>query len=287
MAARILDGRAVALAVRDEVAGGVRAFVARHGIAPRLDVLLVGADPASQTYVRNKERAAARAGIDSTVHRLPSGADQAEILEAVERLNADPAVHGVLVQSPLPPGVDTEAVFAAVRPAKDVDGFHPLNLGRLVTGRPGLVACTPQGVMELLRRAEIPLEGADAVVVGRSLIVGRPMALLLTHAHATVTVVHSRTRDLAAHARRADLLVVAAGRRGLVGPAMVKPGATVVDVGIHPTPGGGFAGDVDPAVAEVAGAVTPVPGGVGPMTVAMLLRNTLLAAGWQLEGTPV
>lgn len=285
MAARILDGRAVAQAVRDEVSEGVRAFRARHGVAPGLTVILAGDDPAIATYVRNKERAAARTGIRSRVIRLPATAGQAEILETVARLNDDPAVHGVLVQSPLPPGVDAEAVFAAVRPDKDVDGFHPLNLGRLVAGRPGLVACTPQGVMELLRRAGIPVQGAEAVVVGRSLIVGKPMALLLVAANATVTVTHSRTRDLAAHTRRADLLVVAAGRRGLVGPDMVRPGATVVDVGIHATPEG-FAGDVDPAVGEVAGALTPVPGGVGPMTVAMLMRNTLLAATWQLEGPP-
>ena len=301
MPAHLLDGRGVAAAIRAEVAAGVQRLRARSGIEPALAVILAGDDPGSRVYVRNKSRAAEEVGIRSHVHRLQPGASTADLLALVDSLNRDAAVHGILVQLPLPSAVDPPRVLEAVDPDKDVDGFHPLNAGRLALGRPRFVPCTPAGILELLRRNGIPLEGRRAVVVGRSYIVGKPMAALLTAANATVTVCHTRTVDLAAVAREGDLLVAAAGRAGLITEEHVRPGAVVVDVGIHRiereeevrdlfgddparieevrTRGGTLVGDVHPRRGgAVAGWLTPVPGGVGPLTVAMLLRNTLQAA---------
>lgn len=278
--ARIIDGK--------RAAGELRAAVAREtaalGLRPGLAVVLVGDDPASQVYVRNKTRALAEAGMAGVERRLPADTSEAALLDLVAALNGDPGVDGILVQLPLPAGIDPARVAAAIDPAKDVDGFHPVNAGRLAAGLPGgLVPCTPQGAMLLLARAGAELEGAEALVVGRSPVVGRPMALLLLAADATVSVAHSRTRGLAEACRRADVLVAAIGRAGTVRGDWIKPGAAVIDVGINrvPAPGGGrrLAGDVafDEAV-ETAGAITPVPGGVGPMTVACLVANTLRAA---------
>ncbi len=298
--ARVLDGRAVAAAIREEVARRAGALRAR-GIVPRLAAVLVGDDPASQVYVRSKARACERAGIASDTHRLPADATQEEVEALVARLDADPEVDGILVQLPLPAHLDTHRVLDRIDPAKDVDGFHPENVGRLAQGRAHLVACTPAGIVELLERSGIEIAGRRAVVVGRSDIVGKPMALLLLNRHATVTVCHSRTRDLAEVTREADILVAAAGRLALIGPEHVRPGAVVVDVGIHRVTdratverlfpgdaarlsrlaekGAVLAGDVDfVRVREVAGAITPVPGGVGPLTIAMLLANTVAAA---------
>ena len=245
---------------------------------PGLATVLVGGDPASQVYVGRKNEQTVAVGMRSFHRELPAGTPQAELDALIDELNADPAVHGILVQSPLPEGLDDERAFARISPAKDVDGFHPYSVGQLVLGRPGLRSCTPAGVIELLDHYEIPIEGAECVVVGRSNIVGKPVALLALHRHATVTLVHSRTRDLAAHTRRAEILIVAIGRPHFVTAEMVRPGACVIDVGINRTDAG-LVGDVDTAgVAEVAGAITPVPGGVGPMTIAMLLSNTLAAA---------
>lgn len=287
MPAELLDGLAVARAVRDDVAVGVRALVAR-GVTPGLAVVLVGEDPASTVYVRNKGRACEEAGMRSVTIRMPVTTTQDELLAQVDALNADPAIHGILVQMPLPPQCSADEVIRRIDPAKDVDGFHPVNVGKLLIGDPdGFVPCTPAGVMELLRRSEVPTRGAEVVVIGRSNIVGKPMGALLVQpgVDATVTICHSRTRDLAAHGRRADILVAAIGRSRFVTADMVKPGATVIDVGINrveePRAKNGFvlAGDVDfAAVREVAGRITPVPGGVGPLTIAMLLKNTLRAA---------
>jgi methylenetetrahydrofolate dehydrogenase (NADP+)/methenyltetrahydrofolate cyclohydrolase len=282
--ARLIDGRAVAQAVRDDVARGVAAYTAAAGRVPGLATVLVGEDPASEVYVRNKVAACREAGMESFHEPMPVDSTQEQVEAMVERLNADDRVDGILVQSPLPKGLDFKRVLERIDPAKDVDGFHPLNVGRLVAGRPTLVACTPAGVMELLRRSETPLEGAEAVVVGRSDIVGKPVALLLLHESATVTICHSRTRDLPAVTRRADILVAAVGRPRMITGDMVKPGATVIDVGINRTEDG-LVGDVDfEAAAKVAGAITPVPGGVGPMTIAMLMRNTLTAAAARRPG---
>ncbi|HEU0193462.1 MAG TPA: bifunctional methylenetetrahydrofolate dehydrogenase/methenyltetrahydrofolate cyclohydrolase FolD [Gaiellales bacterium] len=276
--ARLIDGRAVAQAVRADVARDVAAYTSASGRVPGLATVLVGEDPASQVYVRNKVAACREAGMESFHEPMPDDSTQEQVEAMVDRLNAADNVDGILVQSPLPGGLDFKRVLERIDPAKDVDGFHPLNVGRLVAGQPTLVACTPAGVMELLRRSETPLEGAEAVVVGRSDIVGKPVALLLLHQSATVTVCHSRTRDLPAVTRRADILVAAVGRPRMITGDMVKPGATVIDVGINRTDDG-LVGDVDfePAAA-MAGAITPVPGGVGPMTIAMLMRNTLTAA---------
>jgi methylenetetrahydrofolate dehydrogenase (NADP+) / methenyltetrahydrofolate cyclohydrolase len=278
MAARVLDGKAVAADVRAAVAADVERFVAEHGAAPGLATVLVGDDPASHVYVGNKIRACEEAGIRSIHHELDAGVSQDELLELVRALGADEEVDGILVQMPLPEGLDQDAVVAAIEPAKDVDGLTATSAGLLAQGRPGLVPCTPQGVMELLRVGGVEVEGADAVIVGRSILVGRPLAALLLNASATVTVCHSRTRDLAAVCARADVLVAAVGAPRLVRGEWVKRGAAVIDVGINRTDAG-LVGDVDfePA-AERAGLITPVPGGVGPMTIAMLLRNTLAAA---------
>jgi methylenetetrahydrofolate dehydrogenase (NADP+)/methenyltetrahydrofolate cyclohydrolase len=272
----LLDGRPVSRALRARAAEQAAALRAR-GVAPCLAAVLVGDDPASQVYVANKERACAGAGIDSRVHRLPASTGMAELRAVVGGLAADPAVHGILVQQPLPPQLDTSAVVAAVPPEKDVDGLHPVNAGLLARGEPGIVPCTPLGVLELLRHYDVPVAGRHAVIVGRSNLVGRPLALLLLRHDATVTVCHSRTADLTAVCRTADILVAAVGRPGVIAPEMVRPGAAVVDVGINRTPAG-LVGDVHPGVAGVAGALSPVPGGVGPLTVAMLLRNTVEAA---------
>ena len=291
MTATIIDGKARAATLRARVGAEVAVFRAQAGRAPGLAVVLVGEDPASAVYVRSKGRARLDAGMEGWEHRLSADASQAELLALVARLNADPAVDGILVQLPLPAHMDANAVILAIDPDKDVDGFHPVNAGRLATGLPGFVPCTPLGCLMLLREARGPLAGLDAVVVGRSNIVGKPMAQLLIADSCTVTVAHSRTRDLADVVRRADLVVAAVGRAGMIRGDWLKPGATVIDVGINRTEkengGAGLVGDVDFASAvQVAGAITPVPGGVGPMTIACLLRNTLVSAA-RREGVPV
>ncbi len=275
MTAQIIDGKAVAAALRQDIA----ARVAGLGFRPGLRVVRVGEDPASGVYVRNKDKAAREVGFDSATIALPADTTEAALLAEVARLNADPAVDGILVQLPLPPQIRADRVIAAVAPEKDVDGFHPLNAGRLASGQPGLTPCTPKGVMHLLRAAGVALPGARAVVVGRSNIVGRPMAQLLLAADCTVTIVHSRTRDLPAECRRAEILVAAVGRAEMVRGDWVAEGATVIDVGINRLADGKLVGDVAFAEAAAhAGAITPVPGGVGPMTIACLLENTLDAA---------
>jgi methylenetetrahydrofolate dehydrogenase (NADP+)/methenyltetrahydrofolate cyclohydrolase len=275
LSARIIDGKAVAAAMRARLAQQI----ARLAFRPGLAVVLVGDDPASAVYVRNKDLAAAQAGIAVQTWRLPQDTAEAVLLAQIARLNADPELDGILVQLPLPPQIRTQAVLEAVDPAKDVDGFHPMNIGRLAAGNPSLIPCTPLGIMRLLQAAGIPLAGARALVIGRSAIVGRPLVSLLLGANATVTVAHSHTRDLAAECRRAEVLVAAAGQPGLVRGDWVRAGATVIDVGINRLADGRLAGDVSFAeCAAVAGAITPVPGGVGPMTIACLLENTLTAA---------
>ncbi len=281
--ARLIDGKAIAAALRGLVAEAAADLRARHAITAGLAAILVGDDPASQIYVRSKRRACGEAGIASFEFHLPADEGVAAILALIARLNADDRVDGILVQLPLPRGIDMRQVVAALDPAKDVDGFHPMNVGHLWSGEPGLVPCTPQGCMRLLRSVHEDLTGAEAVVLGRSPIVGRPVAALLLAADCTVTVVHSKTRDAAAICRRADILVAATGQPARVTADWIKPGATVIDVGINriALPGDGvqLVGDVDSDAARpIAGAITPVPGGVGPMTIACLLRNTLLAA---------
>lgn len=276
--ARILDGKATAAGVRAEVAGEVRKLK-EDGLAVRLDVILVGEDPASVTYVRNKENDCAEVGIESRVHRFPKDATQKELEEIVERLNEDEAVSGFFMQLPIPDHLDSQSLISRIRPDKDVDGLNPESAGRLSMGLPALMPCTPHGVIQILRRADIPMEGREAVVLGRSNLVGKPMAQLLLRENATVTICHSRTMDLADVASRADILIVALGRREMVSADFVKDGAVVVDVGIHRREEGGLVGDVRYAEVEgKASAITPVPGGVGPMTRAMLLHNTLQAA---------
>jgi methylenetetrahydrofolate dehydrogenase (NADP+)/methenyltetrahydrofolate cyclohydrolase len=296
----ILDGAAVAKEIRSEVADGVEALRAA-GVTPRLDVVLVGDDPASQVYVGSKAKTCSELGMISEVHRLAATATAAELESLVARLNTDPEVDGILVQLPLPSQITAHSIIDRIDPSKDVDGLHPVNIGLLQQGRPQLTPCTPAGIMEMLRREGVALKGARAVVVGRSDIVGKPMAMMLLHAHATVTICHSRTCDLAAVTREADLLVAAVGQLALIGPEHVRPGAVVVDVGTHRVSdratverlfggnakklaafekrGAVLAGDVDfAAVAPVAGRITPVPGGVGPLTIAMLMANALRAA---------
>jgi methylenetetrahydrofolate dehydrogenase (NADP+) / methenyltetrahydrofolate cyclohydrolase len=275
VSARTIDGKAAAAALRAKLAAQVATLPFRPGLA----VVLVGDDPASAIYVRAKDRAANAVGIAAHTIRLPPDTSTEALITRIARLNADPAVDGILVQLPLPSHIAPQAVIEAVDPDKDADGFHPLNVGRLATGHPGLVPCTPAGVMRLLAEANVPLEGARALVLGRSVIVGRPMAALLLAANATVTMAHSRTRELAAECRRADVIVAAAGRPALVRGDWIAPGATVIDVGVNRLPDGSLVGDVAFAEAvEVAGAITPVPGGVGPMTIACLLENTVTAA---------
>lgn len=303
MAARMLDGQALALKMQQEIKPQVSAFTRENGRPPGLAIVLVGDNPASEVYIRHKLRAGQEVGFRADLERLPATASLGDVLALVERLNAADHYDGILVQAPLPSGLGKEAaprVFDTIAPEKDVDGFTPANVGRMVQGRPALVACTPAGVIELLAREGIPIAGRRACVIGRSDIVGKPVALLLVHRDATVTICHSKTPDLAAVAREADIVVAAVGRPGLVTPDFVKPGATVIDVGVnrvtdadlvaglfpagHPRlakfkeHGSLLVGDVHPRVAEVAGALTPVPGGVGPLTVTMLMVNTLRAA---------
>ena len=276
MAATLMDGKALAARIREEVAAEVAAFSRPIGLA----TVLVGDDPASDVYIRMKHKATLEVGIAARDLRLPADTSEAHLLALVAELNADDAVDGILVQLPLPEQIDEGRVIRAVDPVKDVDGFHPVNAGLLLAGTPGHVPGTPLGVLALLDEYGVQLRGANAVVVGRSDIVGKPAALLLLHRHATVTICHSRTRDLAAEVSRADVLVAAVGVPRIVSPEMVKPGAAVVDVGINRTDAG-LAGDVDPAVADRAALLTPVPGGVGPMTIAMLLKSTVLAARYR------
>jgi methylenetetrahydrofolate dehydrogenase (NADP+)/methenyltetrahydrofolate cyclohydrolase len=283
MAAEIIDGRAFAARLRDRVAAAAAPFRERTGRAPGLAVVLVGDDPASQIYVRAKHKATIAAGLESFEHRLPADTTQKELLGLVEELNQDARVDGILVQLPLPAGLDDKAVIDAIDPDKDVDGFHVVNAGRLAVGEPGLVSCTPLGCLMLLKDRLGDLSGLEAVVVGRSNIVGKPMAQLLLRENCTVTLAHSRTRGLPEVVRRGDIVVAAVGRPEMIEGEWLKPGATVIDVGINRVEGEGGAtrllGDVDFASArEVAGAITPVPGGVGPMTIAVLLRNTVVAA---------
>jgi len=299
MAAIILDGHKIAGEIRAEVASEVRAMTAA-GVRPGLAVVLVGHNPASEVYVRGKVKSSGEVGIYSEQHTPPETVSTEELLEVIADLNRREEIDGILVQLPLPPHVDAKKVLLAVDPAKDVDGFHPMNVGFLSTQRPGLVPCTPAGIMEILRRSQIPIAGQEAVVVGRSDIVGKPTAMLLINGNATVTVCHSKTRDLPGVCRRADILVAAIGRAGMVTREFVKPGATVIDVGMNQVTdraeferlfagnakreetfrmrGSTLVGDVHPHVAEVAGALTPVPGGVGPLTIAMLMANTVRAA---------
>lgn len=275
MTARILDGKALAAQLRAEVAGRVAGLSFRPGLA----VVLVGDDPASAVYVRNKDRAAQQAGLAARTIRLGVETSEAELLAVVGGLNGDPAVDGILVQLPLPPQIRPRAIIEAIDPAKDVDGFHPLNVGRLADGLPTLTPCTPRGVMKLLDLAGLPLAGSRAVVIGRSAIVGRPVAALLLAAHATVTITHSRTRDLFGECRRAEVVVAAVGQAELLRRDWIAPGAVVIDVGINRLPDGRLVGDVAfEECRDVAGAITPVPGGVGPMTIACLLENTVAAA---------
>jgi len=303
VAARVLDGSAVANQIRGEVAPAVAAFTAKAGRPPGLGIVLVGENPASEVYVRNKLKSAGEAGLLAELFRLPATASLGDLLSVVDQLNRSETHDGILVQSPLPDAMGHDAerrVFDVVRADKDVDGFHPTNVGYLVQNRATLVACTPSGVIEVLERCGIPIAGARAVVIGRSDIVGKPMALLLLHRHATVTIAHSKTADLPKLSAEADILVAAIGRPGFVTKSFVKPGATVIDVGINRLDskaavekmfpgdtarvaafekrGGMIVGDVHPNVADIAGALTPVPGGVGPLTIALLLRNTLRAA---------
>jgi methylenetetrahydrofolate dehydrogenase (NADP+)/methenyltetrahydrofolate cyclohydrolase len=283
MTAKRIDGKAAAHAIRERVAEGVRGFVQRVGRPPGLATVLVGEDPASAVYVRSKNRATAETGMASFAHQLPAATSEDELLQLIGVLNADPAVDGILVQLPLPPQVDATRIIETIEPAKDVDGFHPVNAGRLAIGLPSLVPCTPLGCLYLLKQELGSMAGLDAVVIGRSNIVGKPLAQLLIAESATVTVAHSKTRSLNDVVRRADIVVAAVGRAEMVRGDWIKPGAIVIDVGINRLPTddgkGRLVGDVafDEA-AETAAAITPVPGGVGPMTIAMLLRNTLVAA---------
>jgi methylenetetrahydrofolate dehydrogenase (NADP+)/methenyltetrahydrofolate cyclohydrolase len=278
MTAAIIDGKAIAAAWRDELAVEAAALRER-GVVPGLGVVLVGDDPASQVYVRSKERAAAKVGVDTFDHRLPASTSTEKLLALVDELNGDPRVHGILVQLPLPDGRDTEAILDRIDPRKDVDGFHPENLGRLAQGRPRFVAATPSGCMKLLESAGAELAGARACVIGRSVMVGKPMAMLLTNANATVTLCHSRTRDLAEQVARADVVIAAIGRERFVRGEWIKEGAVVIDVGINRGDDGKLRGDVEfETASQRARAITPVPGGVGPMTIAGLLANTITAA---------
>ncbi len=280
---QILQGRPVADKVLAEVKAGVAALKQRTGVEPALAVILVGEDPASQIYVRNKKRAADEVGIASRDFLFPQGCTQAELLETIRRINADSALHGILLQLPLPKGMDEDQAVAAIAPQKDADGLHPMSLGNLLGGKPTAIPCTPAGCIEILDHYGIPIEGAEAVMVGRSRLVGKPLAQLLLARHATVTMCHTRTRDLAGHCRRADILCVAAGKPRVITGDMIKEGAVVIDVGVNRLATGKLAGDVDfESASKRARAITPVPGGVGPMTIAMLMKNTLLVATRQL-----
>ena len=285
MTAQIIDGKAIAQQVRNEVSEAAAAFQARYGRPAGLDVILVGENPASVVYTRNKEKASNEAGMRGRLHRLADSTTESELLDLIAQLNADDGVDGILVQLPLPKHIREERVLDAIDARKDVDGFHPVNAGLLMTGRPGLVACTPKGSMRLIAETKTSLAGARAVVVGRSNIVGKPMALLLLAQHATVTIAHSRTRDLAELCRGADILVAAVGKAKMIQGDWVKEGAVVIDVGINRDEQGKLVGDVDTEAAkERAGWITPVPGGVGPMTIACLLENTVIAANARMAG---
>ncbi len=282
--AQIMDGKKIAQLVRAEVAEGVMSLREKSGVVPHLAVVLVGDDPASQVYVGHKERDAAEVGIDSITHRMAADTAQAEVIALIDRLNADRAVHGILVQLPLPGHINTEAVIERIAPAKDVDGITPENFGRLLMSEAFLEPCTPSGVMELLRRYDVAVKGKSAVIVGRSNIVGKPVALMLMREHATITVCHSRTTDLARRVSDADILVAATGKPRMIEGAWIKEGAVVIDVGINRMPDGKLVGDVDfDAAMNRASFITPVPGGVGLMTRAMLLKNSLKAAGRALS----
>jgi methylenetetrahydrofolate dehydrogenase (NADP+)/methenyltetrahydrofolate cyclohydrolase len=283
---QILSGKEVAAKVLAEVKAGVAALRAKTTVQPGLAVVLVGDDPASQIYVRNKKRAADEVGIATRDFLFPGGCSQAELLETIRTINADPTLHGILLQLPLPKGMDEDQAVAAIAPDKDADGLHPMSLGNLLGGKPSAVPCTPAGCIEILDHYGIPIEGAEAVVVGRSRLVGKPLAQLLLARNATVTMCHTRTRGLAAHCRRADILCVAAGRPRFITGDMIKEGAVVIDVGVNRLDTGKLAGDVDfDSAATRARAITPVPGGVGPMTIAMLMKNTWRATARQL-GAP-
>ena len=280
---QILHGRPVADKVLAEVKAGVAALKQKTGVEPTLAVILVGEDPASQIYVRNKKRAADEVGIASRDFLFPQGCTQAELLDTIRRINADAALHGILLQLPLPKGMDEDQAVAAIAPQKDADGLHPISLGNLLGGKPTAVPCTPAGCIEILDHYGIPIEGTEAVMVGRSRLVGKPLAQLLLARNATVTMCHTRRRDLAAHCRRADVLCVAAGKPRVITGDMIKEGAVVIDVGVNRLDTGKLAGDVDfESASQRARAITPVPGGVGPMTIAMLMKNTLLTATRQL-----
>lgn len=285
MSAQLLDGKTAAKNYRAQVKTRVTAFTEKHGRPPGLDVVLVGEDPASVVYTRNKEKAAGKIGVRGTLHKLPADVSEAALLDLVSTLNGDDKTDGLLVQLPLPDHIDPDRVVDAISANKDVDGFHPVNTGLLSIGRTALEPCTARGIMHLIGQADVTLKGSRAVVVGRSNIVGKPIAQMLLREHATVTLAHSRTQDLPGLCREADVLVVAVGRPKMVGGDSIKPGATVIDVGINRTDEGKLVGDVDfePA-AERAAWITPVPGGVGPMTIAFLLDNTVIAAQRRLEG---
>jgi methylenetetrahydrofolate dehydrogenase (NADP+)/methenyltetrahydrofolate cyclohydrolase len=276
--AQVINGKEIVSSYREDIKRQVEQLTAK-GTQPGLVVIIVGEDPASQIYVNNKAKACEQVGIYSEVHRLPESTTQAELIRLIETFNQDPKIHGILVQSPLPKHINEEEVVDAITPDKDVDCFHPVNVGNLMIGKEGLLPCTPAGVIQILKKIGVPIAGKHAVVVGRSNIVGKPMAMLLLREHATVTVCHSKTPDLAAVTRQADILVAAVGRANLIQAEHVKPGAVVIDVGMNRPEGGKLCGDVDfEAVKEVAGYITPVPGTVGPMTITMLLQNTLNAA---------
>jgi len=279
MPATIIDGKQIQASIREELAKKVQELKAKHGLTPGIGVILVGEDPASQSYVKSKEKTANELGYYSKTIRVPAETTEAEVLKLVGEFNKDPQIHGILVQLPLPPHINENAVIYAIDPKKDVDGFHPVNIGKLHMGEECFVPCTPAGVMELLKRTGVELKGKNAVVVGRSNIVGKPVSMLLLSQHATVTICHSRTKDLTAECRRADVLVAAVGKAKMITADMIKPGAVVIDVGVNRVEGGKLVGDVDfEGAVNVASAITPVPGGVGPMTIGMLMKNTFLAA---------
>ena len=284
MSAQIISGKQVSAEIREKLKAEAAAFAAETGVTPGLAVVIVGQDPASTVYVRNKHKACLELGYYSEVHELPEETTEQELLALIDRLNADERLHGILVQLPLPKQINEESVIRAIRPEKDVDAFHPENVGHIMLGDYRFLPCTPAGVMKLLESAGVDPKGKECVVVGRSNIVGKPQAMLLLEKNGTVTVCHSRTANLAEHTRRADILVVAVGRPNFVTADMIKPGAVVIDVGINRTAEGKLVGDVEYAGAsEVASAITPVPGGVGPMTITMLMQNTLEAARWFAE----
>ena len=279
MSAKIIDGKAISLSCRNKIAQDTENFKKTYGYAPGLSVIIVGEDPASKVYVRNKKLGCEQVGFNSSVYELPENTTREELNALIDKLNADDSVHGILVQLPLPKHLDSEEVIARISPEKDVDAFHESNVGRIMIGNYSFLPCTPAGVMELLRASEIEISGKECVVVGRSNIVGKPMAMLLLQANGTVTICHSRTKDLAEVTRRADILVVAIGKADFITADMVKEGAVVIDVGMNRRADGKLTGDVDYAtVSEKASYITPVPGGVGPMTITMLLKNTLTAA---------